>query len=115
MDHYRLAVLCIFIASLIYWVYFLMVSLIQHRNPIKVLMNLKEHIRVIKDPDAGKCYLVEGNICLHIPDPPTFEYLGSYLGFSWSDLETMTPAEIKRKFNIGKQLPSIQLHFPKKE
>ena len=115
MDQYKLVVLCVFIACLIYWVYFLVISLIQHRNPLKVLMNFKEHVRVIKDPDAGKCYLVDGNTCLHIPDPPTFDYLGSYLGFSWADLETMTTADIRHKFTIGKALPSIQLHFPKKE
>ena len=110
MDSYRLIVFCILGICIIYWIYFA----IQHSNLIKGLINTKKRVRVIRNP-TGYCYLVEGNTCSHIPDPPTFEYLGSYLGFQWSDLETMEATEIKRRFNIGKQLPSIRLHFPKIE
>ena len=113
MDTYRLIVLSVFIASFIYWAYIFIISFIQRRNPLKVLMNLKTPIQVIKCETY--CYLVEGNGCFHIPDPETYNYLGSYLGFSWNDLEIMTPNELKRKFNIGKQLPSIRLYLPKIE
>jgi hypothetical protein len=78
-------------------------------------MNLKENTRIIRNPDGGHCYLVEGNTCVHIPDPETFDYLGRYLGFSRAHIKTMTTTEIERKFKIGKQLPSIKLHFPKTE
>lgn len=66
---------------------------------------------IIRNPE-GYYYLIEGNNCLHIPDKPTLEYLGSYFGFKWSDAKTMLDDEIKQKFVIGKQLPSITLHCP---
>ncbi len=69
-------------------------------------------VRIIKNSKSYH-YLVEGNSCFHIPDPETFNYLGSYLGFSWSDAKEMLPDEISRRFTIGKALPSIRLHFPK--
>lgn len=103
MDHYKLAILCIFIASLIYWVCIL----------IKYFVKKRIHLQVINDSYAQ--YLVKGDTCCHIPDEPTFNYLGSFLGFTWTDSKSMTHDEIKRKFTIGKQLPSIKLHFPKKE
>ena len=65
--------------------------------------------------DSKRHYLVEGKFCSHIPDPPTFEYLGRYFGFYWADSKLMTHDEIKRKFTIEKQLPSILLDCPKKE
>lgn len=71
-------------------------------------------VRVISNPQ-GYQYLVQGNNCCHIPDPPTFDYLGSYFGFCWADSELMLPDEINRRFTIGKQLPSILLYCPKVE
>ena len=113
MDPYKLGVLCVFVACLIYWIYSLITFLIRRRNPQKVLRNVKESVQVINDSERH--YLVEGNICSHIPDPPTFGYLGSFFGFSWTDSKLMLPDDIKRKFVIGKQLPSILLHCPKTE
>lgn len=71
-------------------------------KPVRIIKNFKSYH-----------YLVEGNSCFHIPYPETFNYLGSYLGFSWSDAKEMLPDEISRRFTIGKALPSIRLHFPK--
>lgn len=65
--------------------------------------------------DGYRQYLVEGNTCFHIPDPPTFEYLGSYFGFSWSDSKLMLPDQIDHKFIKGKQLPSILKYCPKEK
>lgn len=113
MDPYRLIVLCIFSVCVIYWIYFA----VQHSNMLKKLIKTKKRIRIIRDPKDPEefTYLVEGNECYHIPDSSTFRYLGSYLGFSWKDLEHITTDDFKRKFTIGRQLPSIQAFFPKIE
>lgn len=105
MDPYKLAVWCIFIACVIYWGY-LLIMLVKHRNRPTASVNLRP-VRVVRNP-AGYQYLVEGNTCFHIPDPPTFNYLGSFFGFSWDDSELMLPDEINRRFTIGRQLPSIR-------
>jgi hypothetical protein len=68
---------------------------------------LRPKIRVIKNPDDFY-YLVDGNICSHIPDAETFNYLGGYFGFSWGDAILMLPDEIKRQFVLGTQLPTIR-------
>jgi len=113
MDPYRLVVLCILSVCVIYWIYFG----VQHSSFMKKLIGTKKRARIIRDPrDAQQfTYLVEGDKCYHIPDPPTFNYLGSYFGFSWRDLEDINTDDFKRKFTIGKQLPSIQLYVPKIE
>ena len=112
MDPYKLGVLCVFIACLIYWVY-LFIMFIKHRNRPKRSINLGS-VRVIRNPDHYH-YLIQGDTCCHIPDEATFNYLGSFFGFTWDDAELMLPDEIKRRFTIGKQLPSIKLYFPKIE
>ena len=72
----------------------------------------KTKIRLIQEPSSEKCYMVKGKKISHIPDPPTFLYLGSYLGFSWNDVEIILQDEIDRKFTIGAPLPSILKYFP---
>jgi hypothetical protein len=111
MDSLRLIVFSVFIFCSIYWIYFA----IQHSNILKRLVNKKRNIRIIRDPrDPYQfTYLVEGNKCYHIPDPETFNYLGSYLGFSWNDLEDISADDLKREFTIGRQLPSIRAQLPK--
>jgi hypothetical protein len=68
-------------------------------------------IEVIHNPE-GYQYLVDGDVCSHIPDPPTFNYLASLYGFTWGDSKLMLPDDIKTKYTIGKQLPSVLLHCP---
>jgi hypothetical protein len=106
MDPYKLGVLCVFIACLIYWIYFLIIS-IRDRNK-----SGDKRIRFIINPVDGAVYLVDGSVCSHIPDMATFKYLKSYFGFT-SDVEEMLIAEIKRKFAIKSDVPSITLHFTK--
>jgi hypothetical protein len=60
----------------------------------------------------GYYYIVENGSRYHIPDPPTFEYLGKYLGFKWSDARVVDEAEAK-KIKAGRPLPSILAHCPK--
>ena len=74
----------------------------------------RSRVRVIRNPQ-GYQYLVEGNGCFHIPDPATFNYLGSFFGFSWPDSELMLPEEISRRFTVGRALPSINPYCPKIE
>jgi hypothetical protein len=109
----------LFLVNLNPWYFVFFVSL------VVVLFALwKEKLRIsrppapperslIRDPSDGKVYLVEGKTCYHIPDPDTFNYLGSYLGFSMGEVKQMTTDDIKSKFIIGKQLPSIKIYFPK--
>lgn len=78
----------------------------------RVIKSTNGNVHVIRSPD-DRHYLVDGNICSHIPDPPTFEYLGSYFGFSWNDAKLMLPEDINSRYTVGKALPSIRLHFPK--
>lgn len=80
----------------------------------KASINSNRPIEIIRNPD-GYQYLVEGNKCSHVPDPPTFEYLGRFFGFSWADSKPMLSEDIKSKFVMGKQLPSILSHCPKTE
>jgi hypothetical protein len=54
-------------------------------------------------------YIIENGSRFHIPDPPTFEYLGKYFGFKWSDAKMVGDDEAK-KLNTGRQLPSILPH-----
>jgi hypothetical protein len=110
MDPYKLGVLCVFFACLIYWAY-LLIIFIKHRNKLKVSIN-SGSARIISNPD-GYQYLVEGDTCFHIPDPDTFNFLGNFFGFTWRDSQLMLPDEIKRNFKIGKALPSIRVYFPK--
>ena len=72
-----------------------------------------KHIRVIKNPRDKPIYLVIGNICFHIPDMLTFEYFGKYFNFSLSDIEEIPFEEMKRKFTIKRNLPSIGSYSPK--
>ena len=109
MDPYRLAVVSVFIACSMYWIYRIAMFLVERRNPLKRLKD----VRVIRNTITGYHYLIEGNNCQHIPDPPTFEYLGRYFGFSWNDAKPMEPDDIKDTFVMGKQLPSILAHCPK--
>ncbi|MGA2317409.1 MAG: hypothetical protein ABSG71_13640 [Thermodesulfobacteriota bacterium] len=106
MDSYRLIVFFILGICIIYWIYFAL----QHSNFIKGLINKDKRIRIIRDPrdPQGFTYLLEKDICCHIPDPETFNYLGNYFGFSWKDLEDINSDDFKRKFKIGRQLPSIR-------
>lgn len=70
--------------------------------------------KIIYDPkDPKPRYLVKGNTYSHIPDPPTFEYLGNLFGFSWNDSIPMSSDDIKREFVKGKELPSIKSYCPK--
>jgi hypothetical protein len=110
MDPYRLVVICVLIVCVLYWIYFA----VQNFNLMKGLVKTKRHPRIIRDPRDPQLftYLVEGNKCYHIPDPPTFNYLGSFLGFSWKDLEDIPTEDFKRKFIVSRQLPSIQTFFP---
>ena len=106
VDPSKLIVFCMLILCIFYWIRFT----IRHFLPKKKRVRI---IRDSRDPDHFT-YLVERkNICFHIPDPETFSYLGSYFGFSWKDLEDFSPEEFKRKFVIGRQLPSIRSYFPK--
>jgi hypothetical protein len=70
--------------------------------------------KIIKDPQ-GAHYIVKGNTCYVIPNEATFEYLGKLHGFWWNDAKPMSSEDIKRKFVMGKELPSILEHCPKKE
>jgi hypothetical protein len=81
---------------------------------LKRLINKKKHVRIIQElGDQQKfTYLVDENGCRHIPDPPTFDYLGSYLGFKWKDLEYISSDEFKHKLTVKTQLPSILSHIP---
>ncbi len=72
----------------------------------------KQKIRLIQDPTSGKCYIVKGKKISHIPDPETFSYLGSYLGFSWANVETVLQDEINHSYTIVQPLPSIRSYFP---
>ena len=110
VDPYRLTVFCIFIVCIIYWLYLFINS-----NALRRLLNIKRHPRLIKDTKSSLdiTYLVEGNECHHIPDAPTFKYLGAFLGFSYSHIEHMSTDDINRKYKIGKQLPSILLYVIK--
>lgn len=60
----------------------------------------------------GDYYLVEAGSRYHIPDPPTFNYLGEYFGFGWDDAKLMGPDEIK-KYPRRRPLPSIRPHCAK--
>jgi|GEM_PF-948192 hypothetical protein len=106
VDPYRLTAFCIFGICILYWVY----SAIQRFGLIKGLMRTKKGTRIIRDPrdPQGFTYVVEKDKCFHIPDPETFNYLGSYLGFSWKDLEDISTDDFRSKFTIGRQLPSIR-------
>jgi len=106
MDPYKLAVWCIFITCLIYWVYSLIIFSIKRHTPSKPR-------QIISDLYDNMYYLVEGKTISHIPDWSTFEYLGAYFSFSRADAKKMSPEDIDRKFIKGKQLPSILSHCPK--
>ena len=85
-------------------------SIIKRRFP-NTLSDLMKSVRVIKNPQ-GYQYLVENDKCFHIPDPDTFNYLSNFFGFTWDDSEEMQPDDIKRKFSLGRTLPSIRAYFP---
>ena len=70
----------------------------------------KGNIKIVNN--KGGHYLVENNICHHIPDSPTFNYLGAYLGFSWGDSVPMPFDKMRKKFTMGGQIPSILGHCP---
>lgn len=74
-----------------------------------------KRMRVIRNPQDGAIYLVDGKTCSHIPDMATFNYLKSYFGLASSDIEAMLSDEMKRIFSIKGDLPSIKLHFPQLE
>ena len=78
----------------------------------KASISLNRPIEIIRRPE-GQQYLVEGDTCYYIPDPPTFEYLRVYFGFSWDDSNLMLFDDIKKKYIIGKQLPSVLSYCPK--
>jgi hypothetical protein len=69
--------------------------------------------RVVRQTDREAIYLVEKRTYRHIPDRETFNYLGQFLGFRWSDIETMTPVEFGKQFSAGSMLPSILPHCEK--
>ena len=111
MDTLRLVVLIVFILCLLYWIYFVM----QRSNFLmKLIGSNRPSRRIIRDRQ-GVQYLVEGKNCYHIPDVPTYEYLGRFFGFDWGDSKEMEHEEINRKFTKGRQLPSITAFFPKIE
>jgi hypothetical protein len=110
VDPYRLIAFCVFAVCIFYWGY----SAIQRFGLLGGVLQKKRGVKVIRNPQ-GYQYLIEGNSCCHIPDPPTFHYLGGLFGFTPADSKVMESEEIKRKFTIGKQLPSITVYFPKAE
>ncbi len=102
-------------ATFLFYISIIILIIFSFKNiykPLKVLRNLKPP-QIIMNKENGYYYLIEDNIYYHIPDEPTFEYLGRYFGFSWSDAKPMQSDEIKLKFKPGKDLPSIKDHFPK--
>ena len=70
-----------------------------------------KRLRVIRDPATSEIHLVEGKTCRHIPDPRTFNYLGAYFGFGWSDIEYGSSAEMKQMTRES-TLPSIRDYCP---
>lgn len=112
MDPYRLVVLFIFIASSIYSIYLFIMFLRRRHKPLKVLSTLEKPPVVIRNP-SGYIYLVEGNDCYHIPDLDTFNYLAAYYGAFWNNMKTMDQDDIEKTFQMGRQLPSIRVYFPK--
>jgi hypothetical protein len=111
MDPYRLLVFFILGICLIYWIFLLARYLINRRNPLK---KARKPLRLIKDFGTDNYYfIIEGNICCHIPDLSTLNYLGSYFEFSLMDSVTLLPSERKRKFIKGEQIPSILTYCSK--
>ena len=107
MDPYKLGVLCVFIACLMYWIYLLIIFTKDRNKP------RSKNIRFVRNPKDGAIYLVEGKkVCSHIPDMPTLNYLRSYFGFI-TDTEEMPIDEIKRRFTIRADKPTITKYFPK--
>lgn len=108
VDPYRLVAICVFVLCVLYWVQ----DIIKGHAWLGGALERKGNAKVIKNP-LGYQFLVEGNTCHHIPDVPTFNYLAGLYGFNWSDSKEMDAEEIRRKFTVGKQLPSITLYFPR--
>ena len=71
-------------------------------------------VQVIQTRIDGRIYIVERNSVRHIPNPPTFNYLGAYFGFGWGDVKEVLPAELDR-YTRGSELPSIISHCPSPE
>ncbi len=69
--------------------------------------------QIIDDASTHKVYLVEAGYRRYIPDRPTFEYLGAYLGFEWKDAKLIGD-EIK-DIPLGLPFPEIRLHCKKYE
>ena len=110
----RLIALCIFIVCATTLVHSLISFIIMRVNSSKELVSTKKApFEIIRRPE-GHHYFIQGDVCRHIPDPPTYEYLGAVLGFTWLDARTMLFDDIKKKYSIGEPLPSIMAHFPGK-
>lgn len=106
MDTARLVVHIVAFVCAIYWIVYGINQYRKHRGLSKN--------KVVHDA-YGHQYLVDGDTINHIPDPETFNYLGSFLGFTWTDSELVGSDEIASRFKKGRQLPSVRLYFPKKE
>jgi hypothetical protein len=72
----------------------------------KIAMCSNSPVEILKDGE--KHYMVKDGICSHIPDQPTFNYLGAFFGFSWGDAKLMSFDDIQKKFIMGKHLSSIR-------
>ncbi|MCX5830537.1 MAG: hypothetical protein NT140_01350 [Deltaproteobacteria bacterium] len=109
----RLIVLCIFIICATTLIHSLIAFIIMRvKSSSGSVMAKKTPVEIIRRPE-GHHYFVQDGICRHIPDPPTYEYLGMFLGFTWLDARTMLFDDIKKKYSIGEPLPSIESFFPK--
>lgn len=66
-----------------------------------------EPVRVVRQYTDDRQFLIKNNIARHIPDPPTFEYLGQLYTFDWGTSEGITPDDFNAQFSLDSALPSI--------
>lgn len=83
----------------------------QNKSGAETTLFLRHSPDIIVDFE-GYYYIIENGSRFHIPDPQTFEYLGKYFGFKWSDAKSVGEDEAK-KLNTGRPLPSILPHCSK--
>lgn len=108
MDTIRLVSACVLVVCIIYWTCWLVVHL-------KGKFFRDKRSRYLVQSEFGHVYLVEKRECWHIPDPETLNYLTAYFGLNMVNIQRLSQSDIGRKFSVGKQLPSIRLHFSEKE
>lgn len=70
----------------------------------------RQRIRVAQTQGQPHVYLIENKTARHIPDPPTFEYLGKVYGFYGKDIEVMSDYSFRKSFSNGSVIPSILPH-----